>query len=115
MLDNPALTHAAKKGEVVCLFVYDPSDYGGAAKWWLHHSLKSLSKELGALHIATGDSTAAVLDAVAAYEIDAVFWNRRYEPKGIAQDTALKAAIKAWAEGRKLSREPAQRTLGDQK
>ena len=95
MLDNPALTHAAKKGEVVCLFVYDPSDYGGAAKWWLHHSLKSLSKELGALHIATGDSTAAVLDAVAAYEIDAVFWNRRYEPKGIAQDTTLKAAIKA--------------------
>ncbi|MEQ7874871.1 deoxyribodipyrimidine photo-lyase [Sphingomonas sp. ASV193] len=59
--DNPALTAAADAsrsdgGEVVGLFVLDDEtpnyqgyDYrvGGAQRWWLHHSLEALSKDMG--------------------------------------------------------------------
>ena len=47
--DNPAFFEAAKTQSIAPVFIYD--DYyeetlGGASKWWLHHSLKSLSADL---------------------------------------------------------------------
>ncbi len=53
--DHPALHHAVERGEpVVCLYVLDEESegvrpLGGAAKWWLHHSLTSLAADLSNL------------------------------------------------------------------
>src|ERR1700759_5182272 len=50
--DNPALRFAAETGRpLLCLFVLDdetPGDWkwGGASRWWLHHSLAALDKAL---------------------------------------------------------------------
>ena len=92
--DNPALSFAVKRGEAVCLFVYDETLYGGAAKWWLHHSLLTLGADLGGLHVRAGSQNDIVAQMVAEHGIDAVVWNRRYEPEGIAQDTELKSQLK---------------------
>ena len=53
LADNPALTAAAARGPVVALFVLDEESpgirpLGGAARWWLHHSLASLQARLAA-------------------------------------------------------------------
>ena len=92
--DNPALTWAAKHGDVLPVFLYNPELYGGAAKWWLHHSLARLCQKLGRLLIAEGVALDTLRDVIAAFDIDAVAWNRRYEPEGIKEDTELKAALK---------------------
>lgn len=45
LIDNPALRAA---GPNAChVFILDPkAEYGGAQKWWLHHSLKALDRDL---------------------------------------------------------------------
>jgi len=53
LADNPALYQAAKAGPVVAVYVLDDESpkhhaYGGASRWWLHHSLASLAKGLEA-------------------------------------------------------------------
>ncbi|MCL4671979.1 MAG: deoxyribodipyrimidine photo-lyase, partial [Sphingomonadaceae bacterium] len=45
LADNPALYHAAQAGPVVAVYVLDDARakrhaYGGASRWWLHHSLE---------------------------------------------------------------------------
>jgi len=51
--DNPALARAAQSGKpIIALYIYETDisrPYGGASKWWLHHSLKALEKSLSAL------------------------------------------------------------------
>lgn len=91
--DNPALTAAAARGDVLPVFVYEPDSYGSAAKWWLHHSLTALSQDLGGLVLHSGDTLTAVRSLVADHDISAVYWNRRYDPAGIACDTRLKSAL----------------------
>ena len=54
--DNPALRAAVDDGAAVALFVLDEESpgirpHGGAARWWLHHSLVALRKDLDALGI----------------------------------------------------------------
>ncbi|HEX6955165.1 MAG TPA: deoxyribodipyrimidine photo-lyase, partial [Agromyces sp.] len=50
--DHPALHAAVERGEpVVAVYVLDEESpgirpLGGAAKWWLHHSLESLAGDL---------------------------------------------------------------------
>ncbi|MFP3380503.1 deoxyribodipyrimidine photo-lyase, partial [Bacillus sp. SIMBA_069] len=50
--DNPALRAAADSGRpVLCVFVWDEETPGlrppgSAARWWLHHSLASLTASL---------------------------------------------------------------------
>lgn len=71
---------------------------GGAARWWLHHSLEELGKRLAArripLVLRSGPATAEVASLVREAGAAAVFWNRRYDPQGIAADTALKKALR---------------------
>jgi deoxyribodipyrimidine photo-lyase len=47
--DNPALADAAEHGAVVPVFVWAPGEEGdwppgGAAQWWLHHALRTLTR-----------------------------------------------------------------------
>ena len=52
LADNPALRAATDRGEpVVAVFVLDEVSpgirpLGGAARWWLHHSLAELGERL---------------------------------------------------------------------
>jgi deoxyribodipyrimidine photo-lyase len=89
LADNPALYHAAKAGPVVCVYVFDNDSpkhhaYGGASRWWLHHSLESLGKSLKAkgskLILRRGDAVDVLTKLAAETGAAAVQANRHYEP-----------------------------------
>ena len=102
--DNPALAAAAKSGRpVLPLYILDeetPGDWtpGGAARWWLHHSLQALGESLaglGAPLVLMRGRAEDILPRLATrLGAGAVVWNRCYEPTARARDTALKAALK---------------------
>lgn len=102
LADNPALRHAADDGDVVVLYVLDErSDgvrpLGGAARWWLHHSLRALAAAVHdagtRLVLRRGAAVDVVPAVVADAQADAVVWNRRYG----GPEREIDAAIKAWA------------------
>ena len=63
LADNPALTAAVETGApLVALFILDETDgghwpLGGAARWWLHHSLASLDHDLRRLGVRAHAAT----------------------------------------------------------
>ncbi|GGA05059.1 deoxyribodipyrimidine photo-lyase [Blastomonas marina] len=89
LVDQPALHAAAEIGPVIPVYVLDDDRagdhaYGGASRWWLHHSLESLGKSLGSrrsrIVLRQGDAPqvlAAIADEMGAGAIHA---NRHYEP-----------------------------------
>ncbi|MCP5368300.1 MAG: deoxyribodipyrimidine photo-lyase [Hyphomicrobiales bacterium] len=97
--DNPALHAAAARGPVLPVFILDRADDhgvrapGGAGRWWLHHSLRALGKDLGGLLLLRGDPARLLPDLAARAGAGAVHWNRLYEPGTIARDQAVKAAL----------------------
>ncbi len=99
--DNPALHYAVEQGAVQPVFIYDetksPWVYGGASKWWLHHSLAALQadyKKLGVtLLLLRGSADAVIPQTAKALQATQIVWNRRYEPHGIAEDKTLKATL----------------------
>ncbi|HEX3988904.1 MAG TPA: deoxyribodipyrimidine photo-lyase, partial [Verrucomicrobiae bacterium] len=102
--DNPALVFAAKSGRpVVCLYVLDdetPGDWrwGGAARWWLHHSLTALDKALGrhdggGLVLRRGLANKVLKSVARETGAEAVSWNRCYEPYAVARDKKLKMEL----------------------
>jgi deoxyribodipyrimidine photo-lyase len=100
LADNPALLAAAATGApIICLFVLDDATagmwkWGGASRWWLHHSLAALDKSLdGKLALRKGEAGKVVTSLVAEAGADTVMWNRCYEPFATRRDTALKAAL----------------------
>lgn len=103
--DNPALAAALSLDRpVVAIHVREegpaaPRAPGGAARWWLHHSLARLSEDLNEagipLVLRRGAADATLKDLVAETGASHILWNRRYDPAGIAVDTALKASCKA--------------------
>ena len=101
--DNPALTAAAQRGgPVIPVYVYAPQEEapwapGGASRWWLHHSLEALSKYLRSvgsrLILRHGDILAALRALIRETGAGVVFWNRRYEPQAVAQESLLAATL----------------------
>ncbi|AKM06668.1 deoxyribodipyrimidine photo-lyase [Pelagerythrobacter marensis] len=89
LADQPAFHAAAQAGPVIPVFVLDegaPGDHapGGAARWWLHHSLADLGSTLARhrsrLILRRGDAVqhlATIAGATGAQTIHAV---RHYEP-----------------------------------
>ncbi|MGB1342306.1 MAG: cryptochrome/photolyase family protein [Pseudomonadales bacterium] len=98
--DNPGLSVAAARGEVLPVFIVDSdqpesSKPGAASNAWLHRSLEQLNASLsGGLLTKKGSASALIIQLCEAYQIDAVTWNRGYEPYSIQRDTALKIALK---------------------
>lgn len=103
--DNPALNAAVASGApVVPVFILDDAGegrwpLGGAARWWLHHSLAALDASLrprGLRLILRRGASGEQLDRLLA-ETGArtVLWNRRYEPAIVARDAAIKAQLTA--------------------
>jgi deoxyribodipyrimidine photo-lyase len=105
LADNPALRAAIDRGEpVIALWVFDEESsgirpLGGAARWWLHHSLASLAERLqergAALVLRRGPAERVIRDLVAEADIGAVFWNRRYGGPEREIDATLKTALRA--------------------
>jgi deoxyribodipyrimidine photo-lyase len=99
--DHPALTAAVRAGPVIPVFVLDEATLrplGGAARWWLHHALQSLARDLP-LVLRRGRA-ATVLERLAAETgARAIYFSRGYEPGEIRQERETKA----WADGRGVS------------
>ena len=104
LTDNTALHAAAATGRpVLPVYIREtgngaPRADGGAARWWLHHSLAALSGDLSergaALILRSGDAAAILRELNAETGATAVHWNRRYEKTGIDVDAAIKSALK---------------------
>ncbi|MGR0321016.1 cryptochrome/photolyase family protein [Agromyces sp. ZXT2-3] len=101
--DHPALHAAVERGEpIVAVHVLDEASpgirpLGGAAKWWLHHSLASLADDLRERGVrlvlrrgAAGRAIRSLVDEVGA---GAVFWNRRYGGPEREIDADLKSDL----------------------
>nr|WP_201469814.1 deoxyribodipyrimidine photo-lyase [Microbacterium hydrocarbonoxydans] len=104
LADNPALRAAIDRGEpLVVLYVLDEESpgvraLGGAARWWLHHSLVSLRDRLqdaGAdLVLRRGPASRVVPAVVDETGAAAVYWNRRYGGAERDVDAALKSDLR---------------------
>jgi len=95
--DNPALDWVCENSETV-LPVYIHSDeehwpMGGASRWWLHHSLQQLEKQLQAaglkLHVFKGDSQQVLQSLIAQTEATDLVFNKLYEPAICLRDSVL--------------------------
>lgn len=104
LADNPALVAAVDRGEpIIALFVLDEESegirpLGGAARWWLHHSLSSLAERLTergtTLVLRRGAAERVVTEVARESGAGAVFWNRRYGAPERAVDAALKTGLR---------------------
>lgn len=101
--DNPAL-HAAvnHRAPVVGVYILDEISsgiraLGGAAKWWLHHSLNNLKSDLGKLNIPLilrrGAAAQEIRDIVEQTGAGAVLWNRRYGKAERLIDAGIKKSL----------------------
>lgn len=103
--DNPALVAALAEGRPVhLLFVLDEVSpglrpLGGAARWWLHHSLEALGRDVGRLggRLILRRGPAAIVVGSVIEETGAVslHWNRRRGAGPQAIDSTLKADLTA--------------------
>jgi deoxyribodipyrimidine photo-lyase len=102
--DHPALSAGAKASTLTCIYVLDEDSpglraHGGASRWWLAQSLRTLDadlRKLGQRLVLRRGKATDVIPAVAREARAAqVYWNRRYEQAGIAADDAVIAALKA--------------------
>lgn len=101
--DNPALAAAIATGsQVLCFWVLDEESdglrpLGGAARWWLHGSLKALSTSLesvgASLLLLKGRSLDVVTTLAEETGASAIFWNRRYGSGEIVLDSSLKKRL----------------------
>jgi deoxyribodipyrimidine photo-lyase len=97
--DNPALTHAAAKGQVLPIYILDDETagahaMGGASRWWLHHSLDSLNRSLGGtLNCYRGKADEILPELVKRHHAQAVYWNRCYEPWRMQRDARIKERL----------------------
>jgi deoxyribodipyrimidine photo-lyase len=101
--DQPALTAAIETGHpVLPVYVLDDGDHplvpGGASRWWLHHSLAALAKDLkrrgGTLILRRDKHPDQAIERL-AHELKAVgvFWGRRYDAAEIEIDKGLKSRL----------------------
>ncbi|MEM6617334.1 MAG: deoxyribodipyrimidine photo-lyase [Pseudomonadota bacterium] len=101
--DHEALTAACESDSpVIPLYVWDISgksrELGSASRWWLHHSLAALSKDLDGhgsrLVIKRGEPLAILRDIIKETGARSVFWSRRYDAAERDIDATIKSALK---------------------
>ncbi|WP_034388623.1 cryptochrome/photolyase family protein [Hellea balneolensis] len=97
--DNPALSEAAKTGRaVIPLYIFETDAeraLGAASLWWLHHSLKSLQKDLADMGLEfclrKGRASDILESIIGQTGAKAVYWNRRYAKEARERDEAIKS------------------------
>ncbi len=74
--------------------IADPWKMGAAQRWWLHHSLLSLSKDFqiqeGQFILRRGNPAEVLTSLLRETGAQDIYWSRCYEPFAIARDTDLK-------------------------
>jgi deoxyribodipyrimidine photo-lyase len=102
LADHAAVAAAARAGPVVALFVLDdetPAAWamGAAQRWWLHHSLAALGRDLaargGALVLRRGAAGEMVPEVARSIGAVAVHTLTHYEPWAKAQDAAVAKTV----------------------
>ncbi len=99
LADNPALSAAADRGQVLPVYILDDINAGAhrpgaASRWWLHHSLDALNKSLGGkLLICQGNPEHLLPELARQHGATAVFWNRCLEPWQTLRDTRIKSVL----------------------
>lgn len=99
--DNPALNAAAERGRVLPIYILDDDNagawkMGAASRVWLHRSLQQLNRSLnGRLQLFAGDALEIIRTLVNRLPVDAVYWNRCYEPWRIERDTRIREMLRA--------------------
>jgi deoxyribodipyrimidine photo-lyase len=102
--DHPALAAAAAAAPraLVCLYVLDEQcgrPLGGAARWWLAGSLRTLDhglRKLGNRLVLRRGAAAQILAALATETgAGTVYWYRRYATAEIALDRRIEDALRA--------------------
>ena len=104
--DNPALVAAMRAGPVIAVYILEDDRAappprsalpGSAARWWLHHSLTALERELAKLGIPLllrRGEPLAVLKAVARDNGAAsLHYSRMYDRQSRARDAAVESAL----------------------
>ncbi|MDD1516555.1 MULTISPECIES: cryptochrome/photolyase family protein [Bradyrhizobium] len=99
--DHPALHAAAKSGApVLCLYVLDEAAGrapGGAARWWLAQSLRSLGAEIaargGSLVLRRGSAAKVIPELAQESGARAVYWNEIAQAPHQAVERQLEAAL----------------------
>lgn len=102
LTDHPALHHAAREhDDVILLYILDdstPWPMGRAQRWWLHHSLIALQKQLKKsqliLTLKYGNAHHILSSLCKTHKVTSVYWNRCYEPFIIERDTKIKKNLK---------------------
>jgi len=125
LADNAALSETARADRAAFVFVVEENEgfrpRGGASRWWLHHSLEALSREIAAkgnrLILLRGDSETLIPALAARIGACQVTFNRRtggVEREADARITAkLEAAgIKVLARNGALLHDPARHATG---
>ncbi|WP_328702626.1 deoxyribodipyrimidine photo-lyase [Belnapia mucosa] len=109
LADNPALA-AAGDGPILPVYVLDEAAAGrwapgGAARWWLHHSLAALGEALAArgapLLLARGRAETVIPALADAVGADEVMAGRLYDPWARERDARVAEAL--GAAGRRLT------------
>lgn len=102
--DHPALTAAASTGRpLVALYVLDDKagarPLGGASRWWLAQSLRSLDADLrkvgASLILRRGESQSVIVDLTKSIGASHVYWNRIDTKEGRALGERLAKALAA--------------------
>ena len=97
--DNPAFSAACNKGRVLPIYIVDDTNpgelkSGAASNWWLHKSLTALNQSLhGSLAVYRGDPKLIFADLVTRFNVNAVHWNRCYEPWRTVRDQQIKTDL----------------------
>ena len=101
LADHPALRAAAANGgSILPCYVLDdsgPESPGAASRWWLHGSLASLARDIGAqggnLVLRRGSTVAEIEKLVAETNAAVVHCSQSYEPTGRRHESSLRAAL----------------------
>ncbi|PEV58740.1 deoxyribodipyrimidine photolyase [Bacillus cereus] len=98
LYDNPALFEAVQSGEVLPVYVQDETfSIGSAAKWWLHHAIIDVQKQLKALGstliIRKGNTQEEILSLIKQLDITAVYWNSCYDPDRLKSNQKMKMIL----------------------
>jgi deoxyribodipyrimidine photo-lyase len=102
--DNPAL-HAALHSAhpVMALYIHDPAPsdgwaLGGASRWYLHHSLLALQKDLAAIGVPLICLSGAIKEQMVAFltqrSVAKLFFNRVMEPGQAEIEQDLRVSLR---------------------
>lgn len=111
--DNPALFEAARtKQPLLLLYVLEEKNIGAAQRWWLHHSLKSLSQTIELmgcqLVLRRGPLESVLEQIVSEQNITKIYYNRVFEPEQMERDERLKKRFSIFYANGSFLLEPGQ-------